>query len=307
MTAGAGTAAGVPRLGDPAVGILESLYQHRLLATRQVHALHIPHAGLRFAQRILARLRAAGLAASVRLPGGMGVWYLTEQGVDAVETVPNRVETRRKPIPREHAVGPLQTHTLEVNDLGIAFVRAAHGRGDECGPTAWRHEIAHPLGPPPGRRRPEQLIADAVLNYQLVGHDRPTSFHYRFVELDRANRAVDDLASKLARYARLYRHSAPSGAGEPLWSHRYPVFPTVLVVLSGRPPTALERRRRLLLALCRQEPALKDTPEVEISVCLLDDLRARGPFAAIFRTVVDPDHERDWLGQRPWEGEEPAR
>lgn len=300
----------VPHLGHRAVAILESLYQHRLLSTSQIHALHTPHAGVRFAQRTLVRLRATQLATSVRLPGGLGIWFLTERGVEAVESNPNRVETRRKPIPHAHAVGPLQAHTLEVNDVGIAFVGAARDRDDECGPLAWRHEIAHPLGPPPGRRRSEQLIADAVLTYQGRGNDGPTRFHYRFVELDRGNRAADDLASRLARYGKLYRHAAPTepgGATVPLWSHRYPVFPTVLVALSGRDRNALERRRRLVLALCRQERDLAENPEVDVSICLLKDLVTDGPFATIFRSVVDPDRPCDWLAQSPPDrGSEPS-
>ena len=60
----------------------------------------------------------------------------------------------------EQAAGPLQQHTLGVNDVGTAFVKAARARGDECDPFSWRHEIAHPLGPPPGRRKPDQLIAE---------------------------------------------------------------------------------------------------------------------------------------------------
>lgn len=302
MTANASVSDDVPHLGDRAVAILESLYQHRLLSTSQIHALHAPHAGPRFAQRTLAQLRRMELAASVRRPGGLGVWYLTAGGVEVVEAKANRVETRRKPIPRTHALGPLQAHTLEVNDVGIAFVRAARARGDECGPLAWRHEVAHPLGPPPGRRRPEQLIADAVLTYQRTDPDGPTSFHYRFVELDRGNRAADDLAARLARYAKLYRHAAPvepGGETVPLWSHSYPVFPTVLVALSGRDHDALERRRQLVLALCRQEPALDDNPEVDVPICLLEDLVAAGPFATIFQTVANPEQPCDWLAQLP--------
>jgi len=288
----------VPRLSRDAVAILESLYQHRLLSTQQIRVLHKPEAGMRFTQKLLTLLRRMGLADSVRLPGGLGVWYLTEAGVDAVEAVANRVEIRRKPIPHAHAAGPLQTHTLEVNDVGIAFVRAARARGDECGPFAWRHEIAHPLGPPPGRRRSDQLIADAVLTYQsTAGDSGPASFHYRFVELDRANRAVDDLSARLARYARLFRHTGRPEAGReavPLWSAIYPVFPAVVVVLSGRDREALSRRRSMLLALLQEEPALEATAEVQIAVCLLDDLVAEGPFADIFQTPTSRQ-SASWL------------
>ena len=82
-----------------------------------------------------------------------------------------------------------------------------------------------------------------------------------------------------------------------LWSRLYPVFPTVLVVLSGRRRDRLEERRRTVLALCRQDPDLAETPEIEVSICLLDDLAERGPFAPICRTLADPEKAVDWLGE----------
>jgi hypothetical protein len=301
MSAPGRHAAPVPRFGATTVAVLESLYQHRLLTTRQARQLHAPHARREVTQRALARLRQAGLADAVSLPGRMMAWYLTEAGVRAVEAIPNRVETRRKLIPRDHAAGPLQQHTLAVNDVGIAFVDAARVRGDECGPLAWRHEIAHPLGPPPGRRRVEQLIADAVLTYQLNEREE-TSFHYRFVELDRANRATNDLSRRLARYAHLYRHTTADGTpAQPvaLWTLLYPIFPEVLVVLAGQARHRLERRRQTVLDLCRQEGDLLAAPEVRISICLLDDLTQHGPFAPVFHASADPDQRVDWLGRPP--------
>jgi hypothetical protein len=297
----------VPRFGATAVAVLESLYQHRLLTTRQARQLHAPHARREGTQRTLASLRRAGLAASVRLPGRLMVWYLTEAGVRAAEAIPNRVETRRKLIPRDHAAGPLQQHTLAVNDVGIAFVNTARIHGDECEPLAWRHEIAHALGPAPGRRGIEQLIADAVLTYQLNEPDE-TSFHYRFIELDRANRATNDLSRRLARYARLYRHTTrPDGKQSqpvPLWTLLYPIFPEVLVVLAGKPRHRLERRRQTVLDLCRQDDLLLATPQVRLSICLLDDLTEHGPFAPIFHRPAD-DHPTDWLGRLPDTGQTP--
>ncbi len=291
------------RLGETAVAVLESLNQHRLLSTNQIRRLHAPDASPRWTRRVLADLRQAELAARTSAAGRLGLWYLTERGVDAAETIPSRAEMRRKVIRPEQAAGPLQQHTLAVNDVGLAFVEAARQRGDECGPFAWRHEIAHPLGPPPGRRTPEHLISDAVLTYQLVERDGTTSIAYRFVELDRANRATADLAQRLGRYARLYRRTIPAedspGEIAELWTRLYPVFPTVLVVLAGRPRDRLERRRRTVLALCRQDPDLQDTPEVEVSICLLDDLVVSGPFATICRTNADPDKPVDWLGEEP--------
>jgi hypothetical protein len=292
------------RLAPVAVTILESLYQHRLLSTVQLHQLHTPHASMRWAQWVLESLRRAQLAAVTRRPHGLGLWYLTERGTEAVETIANRAEPRRKLIRSEQAAGPLQAHTLAVNDAAITFVKAARERGDECGPFAWRHEIAHPLGPPPGRRRqPEHLIADALLRYQLNTADGAAQFHARFLELDRATIPLEELSVKLARYARLYTYEVPPEPGAepvPLWRLSYPAFPGVLVVLDGTPARpALERRRSTLLALCRDDDELLETPEVAITVCLLEDLTRRGPFAPIFRTLADPQTPADWLGQPP--------
>lgn len=292
----------VRRLDRTAVEILESVYQHRLLSTSQIHALHTPETTRRWTQYLLARLARAELVAATRMPGGLNLWYITEPGAEAVETIPNRAEQRRKLIRPEQAAGPLQQHTLAVNQVGVAFVQAAREHEDECGPLAWRHEIAHPLAPLPGRHTPEQLIADAVLTYQ---HNEPSgriSFHYRFIELDRATMPVNDLAAKLARYAGLYRRVLPATNSlelpVPLWTRMYAIFPAVMVVLSGASRSRLERRRDVVLALCARNPNLRDTPEVKIACCLLADLTEQGPFAAIFRAPGDPQTATDWLGEQ---------
>jgi hypothetical protein len=281
--------------------VLESVYQHRLLSSTQVHALHMPDSSLRSTQRVLAALRREKVIATLRPPAGPLLCYLTERGATAVETVSTRAEARRKLLRPEQANGPLQQHTLAVNDAGIAFVQAARRRGHECGPHSWRHEIAHSIGPPPGRRRPEHVIADALLTYQLTEPDRPTSIYYRFLELDRATIAVETLAAKLARYTRLYHHAtttdSPATERAPDWTHYYPVFPTVLVALAHQPRSRLERRRQTVLALCHDDPDLKRSPEVEVSICLLADLTEHGPFAPIFLAADDPQTPVDWLGQ----------
>ncbi|MEV4419377.1 replication-relaxation family protein [Patulibacter sp. NPDC049589] len=289
---------GVRRLAPVAVAMLEGLYQHRLLTVRQLQDLYTPGRSIQWTQHLVRRLEHAGLVAATRQPRGRKILYLTPAGLDAVEAVPT-TEPRRKAITAEHAAGPLQRHTLAVNDVGIAFVRAARDRGDEFGPLAWRHEVAHPIGPPPGRRRGEQLIADALLSYQQQDPDGAVRFHYRFLELDRATMPTDALATKLARYARLYHHALPASPGDqpvPGWETRYPVFPTVLLVLAGDTTAALERRRRVVLSLCAEDAQLQRTPEVEITAGLLQQLQTEGPFAAIWRTTTEPETAVDWLG-----------
>lgn len=286
------------RLAPVAVAMLEGLYQHRLLSTQQLHELYTPDSTTRWTQDLVARLGRAELVAAARQPGGQKVLYLTPTGVEFVEQVPH-AESRRKLLSPEQVEGPLQRHTLAVNDVGIAFVRTARERGDEFGPLSWRHEIAHPIGPPPGRKRSEELIADAFLIYEQQDDDGAVQFHFRLLELDRATMPVDALAGKLARYARLYHHTLPAQPGAVavrFWETRYPVFPTVAVVLEGASRSRLERRRQTVLALCSEDPDLRRTPEVEITACLLTDLQAAGPFLPIWRTTTEPSTAVDWLG-----------
>jgi hypothetical protein len=58
----------------------------------------------------------------------------------------------------------------------------------------------------------------------------------------------------------------------------------------------LERRRSTAIALMRSDPQLAHPPEVAISFCLFEDLRAEGPFASIFRDFRNPEQPIDWLG-----------
>lgn len=299
MTAGRARAT-IPRLGTAAVGMLEGLDRHRLLSTAQLHALYTPGSSPRWTQQLLGRLRGSGLAEAARTPGGLGLWHLTPRGVAAVETIGGHPEERGKAVAPEQAAGPLQQHTLAVNDAGIAFVRAARERGDECGPLAWRHEVAHSLGRRPGQRRAELVIADALLTYEQ-DIDGETRFHYRFVELDRATMGAERLVEQLVRYRRLYHRMLPAedplDEPEPAWAGLYPVFPAVLVVLAGLPPERAARRRNTVLELLAEDVDGDTAPEVSISICSLDDLVAHGPFAPIFRGLGDPERPVDWLGK----------
>jgi hypothetical protein len=279
----------------PAIGIeiLLSLAEHRALSTAQVAEVHLPDRSLRRAQQVLASLGRAGLAAHAEAAAApRRLWHLSEAGASLVWES-GLLDREPRPAGRAEALGPLRAHTLAVNDAAICFLRAARERGDEFGALSWRHEIAHPLNAGRGRRR-RVLIADAVLSYLRI-EEAEVVLEQRFLELDRATLSVDRLAAELGRYALLRAAGDPEG--EPLWRSRYPSFPAVLCVLSGAPRAALERRRDVALALLGSDPGLSRAREPEISICLLEDLRERGPFAPVFRSARAPDSPFDWLGE----------
>lgn len=295
------TGASVARFGRVHVEMLECVYQHRLLSTVQLHALYRDGLSVRGTQRALGAMERVGWLASVREPGGLKLWFVTAPGAEAVEAIGNRAELRRKLVPAEQAAGPLQQHTLAVNEVGVAFVRAARERGDECGPLAWRNEIAHPAGSAPGRRGGAPVIADAVLTYEQAQAGSVRT-HLRFLELDRATMATETLVAKLGRYVGLYRYVAPAPSkgrasgrytGLPLWQEHYAQFPAVMVVLANGSRARLERRGWLTCA--RWHRRYGERARFDLYVCLLEDLIERGPFAPIFKR--DPSEGMvDWLG-----------
>lgn len=280
----------------PRVEVLASLAQHRILTSAQVRAIHLPERGLRWAQRLLARLEREGLAARAPALRAQRVWYATERGVQALRGT-GALEGEVRHLDPTAAAGPLQAHTLAVNDAAICFLAAARERGDEFGPLAWRHEVAHPLTRGRGRRR-RAVIADAVLTY-LREEDSEVVVEQRFLEADRATLPVDRLAAELARYAELQR--ATDGEGEPLWRRLYPNFPSVICVLSGADRAALARRRERAVALLRVDPGLALVPAPRIRFCLAQDLAERGPLAPIFTDVREPGRPTDWVSA-PREG-----
>lgn len=305
MTAIAGE--GVGRFGRVQVEMLECVYQHRLLSTTQLHVLYRDGLSLRRTQRALAAMERVGWLASVREPGGMKLWFVTSAGAEAVEAIGNRAELRRKLSLPEQAAGPLQQHTLAVNEVGVAFVRAARERGDEFGPLGWRNEVAHRIG----RGTSAVVIADAVLSYEQDTGDGVFT-HLRFLELDRATMATEALVAKLGRYIDLHNYVAPPSkrpgakyTGVARWRQRYTQFPAVMVVLANGSRKRLERRRWLT---CARFMRLYDERvrylDLDIYVCLLDDLIEQGPFAPIFRSTRTKEPV-DWLGDPPPQDDEP--
>lgn len=287
------TAPGPANPSEGAVEIVASLAQHRTLSTAQVRAVHLPGRTPRRTQQVLAALEAEGLVGHVELnEAPRRLWYPTEKGACLARD--SGLVTA--PVAGGGALA-LRAHTLAVNESAICFLRAARGRGDEFGPLSWRHEVVHPL--PRGRAGRRSLVADAVLTYLRV-EDEEVVVEQGFLELDRATLSVDRLAAELGRYARLHR--ARDKDGEPPWRRLYPSFPAVVCVLDGASRAALERRRDVALALLSGDPDLSRSPEVEVRVCLLEDLRGHGPFAPIFLATGPRREPTDWIGRPAPEG-----
>jgi len=273
--------------------ILGSLAEHRVLSTPQVGAIHLAGRSLRSTQRVLARMAAQGLVVYASLPGipeaPRRLWHLTEAGAVAARDA-GMIDRLPRLLSAEQVTGPLQAHTLAVNDAGIAFLAAARERGDEFTPTSWRHEVEHSLNARRGRAR-RSLIADAVLTYVRFGDE--VVVEQRFIELDRATLTIDRLTAQLGRYADLYK--ATGSDGEPFWSELYPWFPPVLCVLAGASRAALERRRETAVAVLSRKQALLRTAQVSIRFCLAEDLAEHGPFAPIFTDFRSPTEPVNWI------------
>jgi hypothetical protein len=197
----------------------------------------------------------------------------------------------------------LKQHTIAVNDVGIAFTRAARERGDECDSDSWRHEIAHPISPAGIRRAPQLVVADALLTYLQTSQDGTLVMHQRFIEVDRGTaRPADQLASKLARYTRLRTYAGSPEQQEPLWRNYYRAWPHLLIVLAHQSPMRVSQRIARVLALYESDPAKGHRKAIPFSFVALDDLTAHGPFAPIFTTPTRTEPV-NWLSQpQPTEG-----
>lgn len=279
--------------------VLESLYQHRLLSSSQLQAMHAPHSHPAWMRRVLARLAGDGLVQRIRLrpPESVSVWFLTEAGTQLLERSRPGAWQRRHLVSAEAARGPLQAHTLAANDVGIAFMAAARNRGHECGHLAWRHEVAHKLSDRPG-----SVVSDLLLHYVATGLGRGGGdvVLWWFLEVDRGTMPRPVLVEKLQDYAALYRVHAQArtarAAHVPKWVDRYPLFPAVCMVFTNGAHKSLLRRIRSLTEICRHDRRVAVT-ELPIAFTTLEDLQTRGPFEPIFWPLAGPDRPVDMLGR----------
>jgi Replication-relaxation len=286
---------GIRFLPSVAALVLQGLGQHRLLTTHQVQVLHLADVSLRYTQRVLAELQRLGLADRVHAAHGAALWFATAEG-RLLLRAKSRLEAQGDHNAPWQTNGMLRSHTLALNDAGIAFVKAARARGDECDAFSWRHEIAHPLTPPRQGREQQWLVADALLSYLEV-RDGESVLRQRFIELNLATTSAERLAAKLARY-KLQGDLRAGGR-----AHRARLALALPHVPAGprrpRRPRPAEARRRIrhLISIGRSDPATQGLDAIPLHFVTLQQLTRHGPHAPIFITAKEPEQDRDWLGR----------
>ncbi|WP_326771289.1 replication-relaxation family protein [Streptomyces sp. NBC_01445] len=269
--------------------LLPALYQHRLIATSQLHRLFTPHARRPvYLRQQLKELRRIGLVdATARRTSRMGnpelLWYITARGAEAVAYDPT-IPRRGYRISPQTAASQLQEHTLTVVDTGVAFAGWARRLGDECSPLDWEPEIAHRIRNGESRGVDDAfMIPDAVLRYTHAAEDGRRRMLSFFIEVDRATMQTTRLAAKLSAYAR-YQSYVPAAGGRgrrstrEAWRDHYPAFPRLLIVLTGASDRVLANRIQDLRALAAADPRVG---QLSAGVTTLQLLQDKGPFAPV--------------------------
>ncbi|NNN38256.1 replication-relaxation family protein [Streptomyces sp. S3(2020)] len=278
--------------------MLSALALHRIATTHQLRALLRPHATRQTVSAPLNRLRRNGLVDYTVLPASnrARAWFLTPDGARLAKDFP--ALHGRPPYPMTSAMAAsLKTpHTLTVLRTHLAFVADARRRGDEHSHLDWTPEVSHPIGDG------ERLIADAVLHYTLTGGRHRANLR-AFVEVDRATMSSERLAAKLIDYARLWsyepqpvgrpRPRRPAGSGV-TWLRYYPLFPRVLIVLTGASPTVLAHRIADLQAMTAQHPHVAALARaVPLGAAVLQDLETHTPTSNVWVPLAGG-------ARRPW-------
>lgn len=253
--------------------VLTTLLRHGCLTTEQAQALIWPTNSpeARAAWKVLDRLREAGYLAKTK--SRPTVWWLSSDGR-------KMLASKRPGVTEEKALGPLRPHWEGVNDVHVAFVRAAIAHGDICGPTDFETEIG--LGSEAGSQ--PMVRADGLLHYTIRDGGSAT-FRDAFVELHRATYGLDRLTAKLRAYASV-------ASRKHLWASRFPgEFPPVLVVVDADRPA-------IMLAGALEYHCLdaeRTGTDLIVYMTTLEALKNRGAREPIWHTV--DGQVVDWLGE----------
>ncbi|MEU9412238.1 replication-relaxation family protein [Streptomyces sp. NPDC048291] len=263
--------------------LMATLAQHRMASTSQLHVLLRPDRSRQAVSEQLNDLLADRLVDFVVLPQSSRtrVWYLTPKGARLTRDWPALRGRPPYPITSATAASLKTPHTLTVLRAHLCFVADARRRGDEHGHLDWTPEVFHAIGDG------ERVVADAVMHYTLVEGQQRRKLR-AFVEVDRSTMSSERLAAKLIEYARLWTYEPqPIGrrrqAGNPGWLRWYPVFPRVLVVLTGASRRTMDNRISDLKAMVAHHPIVADLArEVPLGAAVLEDLDEYGPTSDVW-------------------------
>ena len=265
----------------------------RAVPARRVAALHPAHPH---------RLHQAELTERTHASHGAALWSPTTDGRAVARYTDPYQPPRRHHGALRPPAGLTRTHTLAINETGIAFVNAARARHDECNELSWHHDVAHPIPPIRDGRNDHLFITAALLTYIEIREGAAVP-HQRFIELDCGTLAAERLAKKLAAY-KLLHDDAPQTTGQRRigWRSLYRSFPSVLVVLATQDHDAAQRRIQTLTALWHTDLATQHLPPIPMHFVTLDQLTRDGPYAPIFTSANQPGLPQNWLGEPATDG-----
>ncbi|MFJ9909730.1 replication-relaxation family protein [Streptomyces sp. NPDC101152] len=271
--------------------VLAGLAQHRIATTSQLRRMLRPDGTRQLMSRVLNRLRSDGFVDCTVLPDAnrtrTKAWYLTPDGARLTRDLPVLRGRPPYPITSTMAASLKTPHTLAVLRAHLAFAEDARRLGHEHGPWDWAPEVSHSIG------EGERIVADAVMYYTVAENEHRRKLR-AFVEVDRTTMSSERLAVKLIEYARLHQYEAqPAGrrrqaaSGPAAWLRWYPVFPRVLVILTGASRTRLENRISDLQAMVAQHPLVTALArEVRLGAAVLEDLEQHGPARDVWQPLA---------------------
>ncbi len=233
------------------------------------------------------RIGRGGLAAHARRPPlRQRLWFATELGVRAAQER-QRSRASRGSSRAGEVAGPLQAHTVAVNEAGICFLGRPASAAMSSGrsPGATRSPIRCARGE---RRRRRSALRRR--RPHLSAPDRRAGASSSSASSSSTGRRCRSTASRRSSPA-TPSSTARLGGGEAMWKQHYPLFPKVHCVLAGARSRRFERRRSSVIALMSGNPQLKGI-RVPSSRSAWSKICAEGPFAPIFRCVASPSGGR---------------
>ncbi|WP_405467084.1 replication-relaxation family protein [Streptomyces canus] len=277
--------------------ILSALALHRMATTGQLRQMLRPDSSRQLFSRVLNKLRATGFVDLTPLPDSQRsrthAWYLTAEGARLTRDLPVLRGRPPYPITSSTAASLKTAHTLTVVRSHLPFAADARRLGHEHSPWDWTPEVSHPIG------ESERLVADAVMRYTVIDGEHRRMLR-AFVEVDRTTMSSERLAVKLIEYARLYHYEAqPVGRRRPVstgptWLRWYPVYPRVLLVLTGASPARLGDRISDLQAMVAQHPLVAALArEVPLGAAILEDIDEQGASGPVWVPLAGGE-------PRPW-------